>query len=838
MASALVNRLVHVHLRASADRLAALGRGRPASTRGSLDYLTQPARPPVVRSRRRPRSRSPRRAPGTCSPTRCTPSATTSTSETLRCSRTARSPPAHAVGVLRATSRPCGTAYGLEAILKGDARWPRRAGGPRPALLPRRDVPRPPGQGAARRQGRTPRPAVGRPRYRAKALLVELAEISLEVRAARHRRRRRRHARCCPPGSWSRSARDMPRLVAARPMSRRASKARKDPTRGGRSSAAGRPSSQAPAVPRPMAASARGRSAGARTRAAPRRPGPRSTPTADPARHPTRRAEPAEWAWVLAHLLAPPRLRPRPTATARRDRPDRPTLAARCVVVNRFLRRFTLGRPPCTLPADLPRHATRSGSPRAGAATASRRVRRCCGDGRRTTPTYCSAALAPAWRRLRRTGSELFAAGLAAAAAAAMDVAGGRARRHGPASRARATVGAALSWFVSSYPLLGALAAGITIVADAELARAWGISDRRGQRGGRRDLHQPAARTDETSGGSCSPTRCCTPRCATASASARRDPYLLNVACDYVINGWLVEMGVGDDARRAAVRPGAEGPVGRGGVRPDRHRPAPAAQAGHAARARASATCSASRSARRQAARTSTSTSSTAARSAPGLAYHQRTGRGLLPAGLVEEIRALDHPPLPWDAQLARWFDEYVPPPRAAPLLRPRLPPAGRHPGHPARRAGSGPRRWPAAPSAWCWTPPARWTASCSARRWARSPRTPRPATCPRARVVFCDAAAYDAGYLPVDGDRRPGAGARPRRHRAAARHRPAGARRRLPGGRPDPGHHRRLVRRAAGPARARVPDPGRCVTAVHRTGAGVPRAVNTLCSGRTAVVA
>ena len=28
-----------------------------------------------------------------------------------------------------------------------------------------------------------------------------------------------------------------------------------------------------------------------------------------------------------------------------------------------------------------------------------------------------------------------------------------------------------------------------------------------------------------------------------------RDPYIWNVACDYVINGWLVEMGVGDDAR-------------------------------------------------------------------------------------------------------------------------------------------------------------------------------------------------------------------------------------------------------------------------------------------------
>ncbi|GIH62772.1 hypothetical protein [Microbispora siamensis] len=44
-----------------------------------------------------------------------------------------------------------------------------------------------------------------------------------------------------------------------------------------------------------------------------------------------------------------------------------------------------------------------------------------------------------------------------------------------------------------------------------------------------------------------------------------------------------------------------------------------------------------------------------------GLAYHHSGGRGTLPAGLEQEIRALDHPPLPWDAALARWFEEHVP---------------------------------------------------------------------------------------------------------------------------------------------------------------------------------
>src|SRR5699024_11950757 len=39
-----------------------------------------------------------------------------------------------------------------------------------------------------------------------------------------------------------------------------------------------------------------------------------------------------------------------------------------------------------------------------------------------------------------------------------------------------------------------------------------------------------------------------------------------------------------------------------------------------------------------------------------------RQGRGFLPAGLVEEIRAVSRPPIPWDVELARWFDEQFAP--------------------------------------------------------------------------------------------------------------------------------------------------------------------------------
>jgi MoxR-like ATPase len=77
IASALINRLTHVHLEASPKDW--LNWAAPtASTRGS--WTTSPTGPTTCGpSRRRPRSPSPRPVPGTCSPTRWAPSGPTST---------------------------------------------------------------------------------------------------------------------------------------------------------------------------------------------------------------------------------------------------------------------------------------------------------------------------------------------------------------------------------------------------------------------------------------------------------------------------------------------------------------------------------------------------------------------------------------------------------------------------------------------------------------------------------------------------------------------------------------------------------------------------------------
>ena len=173
---------------------------------------------------------------------------------------------------------------------------------------------------------------------------------------------------------------------------------------------------------------------------------------------------------------------------------------------------------------------------------------------------WAGAASARTWPA-KVNWPDLLAAGLADAVGAAVDVAGGAAESlSGETGRKTKTEWRqALGWFVSSYPLLGALAAAFTLVEEAETCRLHGISvaaispaaaelyvnPLTGMAEGERrfviahELLHAALRHD---------TRC-----------AARDPWLWNVACDYVINGWLTEMAVGDLPGGALYDPALKG---------------------------------------------------------------------------------------------------------------------------------------------------------------------------------------------------------------------------------------------------------------------------------------
>ncbi|MDY4414425.1 MAG: hypothetical protein SPE43_08695 [Ruminococcus sp.] len=134
-----------------------------------------------------------------------------------------------------------------------------------------------------------------------------------------------------------------------------------------------------------------------------------------------------------------------------------------------------------------------------------------------------------------------------------------------------------------------------------------------------------------------------------------REPYLWNVACDFVINGWLNEMHIGimpqnvlyDESLKGFsaeeiydiliknLRKNSKLETFRGYGKGD------ILDEGYAeSKLKPTTLDDFCRNALRS-----------------GLEYHISNGRGFIPAGLIEEIKALSMPPIPWDVELAKWFD-------------------------------------------------------------------------------------------------------------------------------------------------------------------------------------
>ncbi len=224
-----------------------------------------------------------------------------------------------------------------------------------------------------------------------------------------------------------------------------------------------------------------------------------------------------------------------------------------------------------------------------------------------------------------------------------------------------------------------------------------------------------------------------------------RDPYLWNIACDFVINGWLHEMQIGSmpedvlydenlcnlsaesvydeilrNLRKYSKLETLRG-YGKGDIMGSSLGKAGAAVS-------LDEFC---KNALQQ-----------------GLTFHEAQGRGLVPAGLIEEIRALSMPPIPWDVELANWFDVHF-----APLER------YRSYARPSRRQASTPDiprpRYQTMDiltksrtfgvvidTSGSMEPQLIGKALGAVASYAASHEVPF------ARVVFCDAQAYDAGYV------------------------------------------------------------------------------------------
>ncbi|MFD9007208.1 hypothetical protein ACFV0T_40845 [Streptomyces sp. NPDC059582] len=459
--------------------------------------------------------------------------------------------------------------------------------------------------------------------------------------------------------------------------------------------------------------------------------------------HPTRRAEPAEWAWAIAHGLIHLGFGHVPAEKGEREQPDRPLLAARCTVVNRFLQTFPVGRAPDHLPLSYP------GGDEEQLAARWRR------DGVPPAYEHCGTAggepdqlLVPWTDRTQPTDWQLtFAHALTRTMATAMDLAGGRRdSMDGGPTRLRPWE-QALSWFVSSYPLLGGIAAGIKLVADAELARAHGIAIAAVDAEAGEIYVNPLRHLGDEEWRFVLAHEMLHAALRHGDRCGTRDPYLFNVACDYVVNGWLCDMHVGTMPEGLLYDPDLAGLSAEEVY--DRI-------AGDLRRMRRLATLRGKGvgdllGGPLGAPREYVDLDAFYRRGlAHGLDLHQRQERGFLPGGLVEEIRALSHPPLPWDARLARWFDEFVPRPEP---VRSYARPSRRQWATPdIARAG---RHFPPEEIARC-TFGVVLDTSGSMDRVVLGKALGAIASyaeardVPAARVVFCDAAPHDAGYLPV----------------------------------------------------------------------------------------
>jgi predicted metal-dependent peptidase len=464
--------------------------------------------------------------------------------------------------------------------------------------------------------------------------------------------------------------------------------------------------------------------------------------------HATRRCAPEEWAYVLAHCLLHLGL----DHFKVRERPDEWNAAA-CACVTRLLDGIKLGRAPDGL--QVPRGEI-------PALAEEALYQELCVEG---IPKELASlgmggpGFPDLWFSTVRAYREVdwvqrFAEALQAAVTDTIERAGTTLSER----RAESRGGQARTWFINHYPLLGALAASFEIIeASVELERLHigiGAVEPAFQR-----IYINTKRLDDDEAKFVMAHEMLHAALQHDTRRQGREAFLWNVACDFVINHWLVEMGVGTlprsgalldpelkglsaeavydrivtDLRRyrkhATFRGAALGDIlGDGAWRPS----------GDGMRLD-----DFYRQALQQ-----------------GLCYHEEQGRGLLPAGLVEEIRALSHPPIPWDVELARWLDNWF-----QPLER------GRTFTRPSRRQSATPDiprpswviKYPldsrtfgvvldTSGSMW-------WTARKAelvnvdllGRALGAIASYALSRDVPAVRVVFCDAMPYDQGYLPAE---------------------------------------------------------------------------------------
>jgi predicted metal-dependent peptidase len=277
-------------------------------------------------------------------------------------------------------------------------------------------------------------------------------------------------------------------------------------------------------------------------------------------------------------------------------------------------------------------------------------------------------AIRPFDEKLKKKHADALANGIRAAVSKAVDDAGATARGSATAKRnPNSNAERARSWFIASYPLLASLAAAFEIVESAEQCERYDIAIAAVNSEERRIYINPKFPMTYAGMQFVMAHELLHVGLRHEARRQGRDAFLWNVACDYVINGWLIEMGVGElptpalllDLELGFEKESAEAiydrivrdlrmmrrlskcrtlrGVGLGDMLAERP---PSWWTG--------AGCDLDTFYRR------------ALRD--GLDLHQSAGRGTLPGDMIDEIMAILEPPIPWDVQLGQWLDAFFPP--------------------------------------------------------------------------------------------------------------------------------------------------------------------------------
>ncbi|MDH1473522.1 hypothetical protein N5F13_03370 [Comamonas thiooxydans] len=276
-------------------------------------------------------------------------------------------------------------------------------------------------------------------------------------------------------------------------------------------------------------------------------------------------------------------------------------------------------------------------------------------------PASSTSKPQPYWRRYGNW-PEMFAAGLARSVTQSVEMAAGVRREFGQSLPASSALDRARHWFMDSFPLLGSMVAAFDIIEDASICEREDIAVAAVDEMLRTIYINPGPHLSELELRFVIAHEVLHVALRHLPRRRGREPFLWNVACDFVINDWLIQMDVGQ-------------PPGIGLLYDPELRGLGAEEvydriASDLRRMRKLRTLAGGRGDmlernvgdQRGAGDFTDIDEFCRTQLGKGLLRHEQSARGLLPAGLIEEIRALLQPPVDWQVDLARWFDHHFPP--------------------------------------------------------------------------------------------------------------------------------------------------------------------------------